>query len=79
MRTALQSHTERHHQRCRLPLKLLAHHILELTAEVEDLKQRIADAVAAHTPALLEIPGVGTDSAALQVHVTGLLNARAEL
>lgn len=52
-------------------LKLLAHRILELTAEVEDLKQRIADAVVAHIPALLELPGVGPDSAAALLIAAG--------
>jgi transposase len=52
-------------------LRLLANRILDLTAEVEDLKQRIADAVTAHVPALLELPGVGPDSAAALLIAAG--------
>jgi transposase len=52
-------------------LRLLANRILELTAEVEDLKRCIADAVTAHVPALLELPGVGPDSAAALLIAAG--------
>ena len=45
-------------------LRLLACRIQELTAEIRDLEHRITDAVTAHTPALLERPGFGPDSAA---------------
>jgi hypothetical protein len=35
-------------------LRLLAHRIIELTREVDDLNQRITDAITAHTPELLQ-------------------------
>jgi transposase len=52
-------------------LRLLAHRIRELTGEIRDLEHRITDAVAAHTPALLERPGIGPDSAAALLVTAG--------
>ncbi|OXR46926.1 hypothetical protein B7C42_00041 [Nocardia cerradoensis] len=52
-------------------LRLLARRIRELTGEIRDLEQRITDAVAQHTPALLERPGVGLDSAAVLLITAG--------
>jgi transposase len=52
-------------------LRLLAHRILELTGEIHDLEQRITDAVTIHTPALLERPGIGPDSAAAMLIAAG--------
>jgi transposase len=45
-------------------LRLLARRIHELTDEIHDLDKQITDAIAMHTPALLEQPGIGPDSAA---------------
>jgi transposase len=45
-------------------LRLLARRIQHLTEEINDLNQRIADAVKARTPGLLDVQGVGPDSAA---------------
>lgn len=52
-------------------LRLLAHRIRELTGEIRDLEHRITDAVAAHTPALLQRPGIGPDSAAALLVTAG--------
>jgi transposase len=52
-------------------LRLLAHRIRELTGEIRDLERRITDAVAVHTPALLERPGIGPDSAAALLITAG--------
>ncbi|MFI1735644.1 transposase [Streptomyces acidicola] len=45
-------------------LRLLARRILHLTEEIDDLNKQIADAVEASTPGLLDVRGVGPDSAA---------------
>ncbi|MFD6186361.1 transposase [Streptomyces goshikiensis] len=45
-------------------LRLLARRIRHLTEEIDDLNKRIAEAVEASTPSLLEVRGVGPDSAA---------------
>ncbi len=45
-------------------LRLLAHRIVGLTAEVDDLQARITNAVNRSTPRLLERNGVGLDTAA---------------
>ncbi|GAB3973562.1 hypothetical protein GCM10027615_37150 [Plantactinospora veratri] len=45
-------------------LRLLARRIIELTHEVEDLNQRITEAINAQTPELLQRYGVGPDTAA---------------
>lgn len=52
-------------------LRLLARRIIELTREVEDLNQRITDAVNAHTPELLQRYGVGPDTAAALLLAAG--------
>jgi transposase len=52
-------------------LRLLAHRILQLTNEIRDLEQRITDAVATHTPKLLEQRGIGPDSAAALLITAG--------
>jgi transposase len=44
-------------------LRLLAHRILCLTQEIDDLNAKITAAVTAHTPQLLECYGVGPDIA----------------
>jgi transposase len=53
------------------PLRLLARRILELTNEIRDLEQRITDAVATHTPKLLQQRGIGPDSAAALLITAG--------
>jgi transposase len=45
-------------------LRLLARRIRHLTVEIDDLNKRIAEAVEASTPGLLDVRGVGPDSAA---------------
>jgi transposase len=52
-------------------LRLLARRIHELTSEIRDLEHRITDAVTLHTPALLERPGIGPDSAAALLITAG--------
>jgi transposase len=52
-------------------LRLLARRILDLTAQINDLKRRIADAVRIHTPGLLELRGVGPDCAAALLIAVG--------
>ncbi|WP_051899233.1 IS110 family transposase [Sciscionella sediminilitoris] len=52
-------------------LRLLACRIRELTVEIRDLEHRITDAVTRHTPALLERPGIGPDSAAALLVTAG--------
>lgn len=52
-------------------LRLLARRIIELTREVDDLNQRITDAVNAHTPKLLQRYGVGPDTAAALLLAAG--------
>ncbi|KUJ66773.1 transposase [Streptomyces albus subsp. albus] len=45
-------------------LKLLARRIQHLTVEIDDLNKRIAEGVEASVPGLLDVRGVGPDSAA---------------
>jgi transposase len=45
-------------------LKLLARRIQHLTGEIDDLNKRIAEGVEASVPGLLDVSGVGPDSAA---------------
>ncbi|MGW0239905.1 IS110 family transposase [Micromonospora chalcea] len=52
-------------------LRLLARRIIELTREVEDLNQRITEAINAHTPELLQRYGVGPDTAAALLLAAG--------
>lgn len=52
-------------------LRLLARRIIELTREVDDLNQRITDAINAHTPELLLRHGVGPDTAAALLLAAG--------
>ena len=52
-------------------LRLLAHRIVGLTAEVGDLQTRITNAVNTSTPRLLERNGVGPDSAATLLITAG--------
>lgn len=52
-------------------LRLLARRILDLTREVNDLNQRITDAINAHTPELLQRYGVGPDTAAALLMAAG--------
>jgi transposase len=52
-------------------LRLLARRILQLTNEIRDLEQHITDAVATHTPTLLEQRGIGPDSAAALLITAG--------
>jgi transposase len=52
-------------------LRLLARRIIELTREVDDLNQRITEAVNAHTPELLQRYGVGPDTAAALLLAAG--------
>ncbi|MBM0258497.1 IS110 family transposase [Micromonospora sp. 4G55] len=52
-------------------LRLLAHWIIELTREADDLNQRITDAINAHTPDLLQRHGVGPDTAAALLLAAG--------
>lgn len=52
-------------------LRLLARRIQHLTEEIEDLKAQIADAVGQAAPGLLEVQGVGPDSAAALLIAAG--------
>ncbi|MEU6555208.1 IS110 family transposase [Streptomyces sp. NPDC046915] len=52
-------------------LRLLARRIQSLTEEINDLTKRIAEAVTASAPALLEVNGVGPDSAATLLIAAG--------
>ncbi|MFE5097524.1 IS110 family transposase [Streptomyces sp. NPDC056638] len=52
-------------------LRLLARRIQHLTEEIDDLNQRIAEAVKASTPGLLDVRGVGPDSAAALLIAAG--------
>jgi transposase len=52
-------------------LRLLARRIQHLTEEIEDLKTQIADAVEQAAPGLLEVQGVGPDSAAALLIAAG--------
>ncbi|MCY0932134.1 IS110 family transposase [Streptomyces sp. H27-H1] len=55
----------------RYTLRLLARRIRHLTEETDDLNKRIAEAVEASTPGLLEVRGVGPDSAAALLIAAG--------
>ncbi|MFJ8254775.1 transposase [Streptomyces sp. NPDC094466] len=52
-------------------MRLLARHIKHLTEEIDDLNKQIAKAVEASRPGLLEVRGVGPDSAAALVISAG--------
>ncbi|MEU2135126.1 transposase, partial [Streptomyces sp. NPDC018352] len=52
-------------------LRLLARRIRHLTEEIDDLNKRIAAAVAASLPGLLDVRGVGPDSAAALLIAAG--------
>jgi transposase len=52
-------------------LQLLAHRVLELTQQINDLKQRITQVLAAHVPQLLDHYGVGPDTAAVLLIAAG--------
>ncbi|MFF0164184.1 IS110 family transposase [Streptomyces sp. NPDC005263] len=52
-------------------LKLLAHRIQHLTEEIDDLNKRIAEGVEASVPGLLDVRGVGPDSAATLLVAAG--------
>ncbi|MFB7224409.1 transposase [Streptomyces sp. NPDC056227] len=52
-------------------LRLPARRIQHLTEEIDDLNQRIAEAVKASTPGLLDVRGVGPDSAAALLIAAG--------
>ncbi|MGW6263697.1 IS110 family transposase [Streptomyces sp. NPDC055085] len=52
-------------------LKLLARRIQHLTDEINDLNKRITEAVKMRTPSLLEVNGVGPDSAAVLLIAAG--------
>ncbi|MFE7245506.1 transposase [Streptomyces sp. NPDC057580] len=52
-------------------LRLLARRIQHLTEEIDDLNQRIAEAVKASMPGLLDVRGVGPDSAAALLIAAG--------
>ncbi|MGP4089992.1 IS110 family transposase [Streptomyces sp. KR55] len=55
----------------RVTLRLLARRIQHLTDEINDLNKRIAEAVKVSTPGLLEVHGVGPDSAAVLLICAG--------
>jgi transposase len=52
-------------------LQLLARRILDLTHQINDLKQRITQVLAAHAPQLLDHYGVGPDTAAVLLIAAG--------
>src|SRR5919202_6213361 len=52
-------------------LQLLARRVFELTTQINDLKQRITAALAAHAPQLLDHYGVGPDTAAVLLVTAG--------
>jgi len=52
-------------------LRLLARRIIHLNGEVQDLGKRITEAVASHTPKLLQRRGIGPDSAAALLITAG--------
>ncbi|MCX5097263.1 transposase [Streptomyces sp. NBC_00365] len=52
-------------------LRLLARRIQHLTEEIKDLNMRITEAVKVRTPGLLEVNGVGPDSAAVLLIAAG--------
>lgn len=55
----------------RVTLRLLARRIQHLSDEISDLTKRIAEAVQVSTPGLLEVHGVGPDSAAVLLICAG--------
>ncbi|WP_217709625.1 transposase [Amycolatopsis sp. Hca4] len=65
------SHPDTPAARAAYTLRLLARRIIELTREVNDLNQRITDAINAHTPELLQRYGVGPDTAAALLLAAG--------
>ena len=52
-------------------VQLLARRVLELTKQINDLKQRITEVLAAHAPQLLNHYGVGPDTAAVLLIAAG--------
>jgi transposase len=52
-------------------LQLLARRILDLTHQINDLKQRITQVLAAHAPQLLDHYGVGPDTASVLLIAAG--------
>lgn len=52
-------------------LRLLAHRIAGLTAEIDDLNQQITSTIGTHAPQLLECHGVGPDTAAALLIAAG--------
>jgi transposase len=52
-------------------LRLLARRIGQLTSEARDLHQRMTRVISAHTPQLLDRPGVGADNAAALLIAAG--------
>ncbi|MBV9060076.1 MAG: IS110 family transposase [Pseudonocardiales bacterium] len=52
-------------------LQLLARRVLELTTQINDLKQRITEVLAAHAPQLFDHYGVGPDTAAVLLVTAG--------
>jgi transposase len=52
-------------------LQLLARRILDLTMQINDLKQRITQVLTAHAPQLLDHYGVGPDTAAVLLIAAG--------
>jgi transposase len=59
------------HEAVAYALRLLARRIQHLTDEVRELTRRITATVQRHAPALLKIPGVGPDSAAVLLVTAG--------
>jgi transposase len=53
------------------PLQLLARRVLELTTQINDLKQRTTEVLAAHAPQLLDHDGMGPDTAAVLLIAAG--------
>ena len=52
-------------------LQLLARRILDLTNQINDLKQRITEVLTAHAPQLLDHYGVGSDTASVLLIAAG--------
>lgn len=59
------------HRAVTYTLRLLARRIQHLTEEVRELTRRITATIQLHTPALLEVAGVGPDSAAVLLITAG--------
>ncbi|WP_331751806.1 transposase [Streptomyces globisporus] len=64
---ALDPHANAVHQ----ALHVLAHRIVQLTAEATTLTRRITAITQAHNPQLMELTGVGPDSAAIRLTAAG--------